>query len=189
MGAIAPHPTRQAELTPPRALLSRRRLLGLSVGGAAAIALAWAVQLEDPAPELRVLGRRERALIDAVGEALFPPGNPVGPGWAELDLGAEVDRMLDHELGPSMVTPFRALLKGLDLAALWTFGGRFAACTLPERLELLRAWGEAGVVPTRLAHDSIKSIMGLAYFNHPRVLAQLGYRASCLELSQGRYAF
>lgn len=176
-------------MTASRALLSRRALLGLCAASAAALALAWAARLEDPGPGLRVLGAHERGLIDAMGEALFPPGNPVGPAWSELELGAEVDQMLHHELGPAVVTPFRALLRAVDLAALWTFGARFARCSLAERLELLHAWGEAGVVPTRLAHDSLKGVMGLAYFNHPRVLAQLGYRASCLGLREGRYVF
>ncbi|MCK6522789.1 gluconate 2-dehydrogenase subunit 3 family protein [Myxococcota bacterium] len=168
--------------TPPRAaLLSRRRALTLGLMAGVAVSL-WAVtDLEPPAPGSRVLGASERALLDAVGDTLFPEG-ALGPSWSRLGLTDEVDRLISGGVSEKMATPFRALLRALGMGVALSQGARFVNLSPAERLELLSAFGEVGPLPKRLAHDALKSVMGMAYFGHPEVQRALGYHSFCHDL-------
>ncbi len=157
-----------------RALITRRRLLGAGLAAGALAVCAGTVRLGSPSPDLRVLSRDERLLVDALGEALWPEGNPIGIPW----VGAEhVDEVLAVTLLPVSVLAFRYALRGLAWGSLLT-GRSISARSALERVELLHAWSE-GPLPERLSHDGIKVVLGMAYFNHPSVMEALGVNFRC----------
>ncbi|MBK7757210.1 MAG: gluconate 2-dehydrogenase subunit 3 family protein [Deltaproteobacteria bacterium] len=169
-------------VTPPRAaLLSRRRALTLGLMAGIAVSVYATTDLEPPAPGMKVLGASERALLDAVGDTLFPAG-ALGPAWSSLGLSDEVDRLLSGGLSEKMATPFRGLLRALGMGVALSQGARFVNLGPAERLELLSAFGEVGPLPKRLAHDALKSVMAMAYFGHPQVQRALGYHSFCHDL-------
>lgn len=159
---------------------SRRSLL---LGGAALAAVASvglrAVVLPQARVGLSLLSDGESQLIEALGEAFFPPGNALGVSAADVDLPALVDALLATELDPQLPTLFRYLLRGLEVG---TFAGRgqiFSALSLDERRSVLLNWSDNGVLPRRMAHDAIKSVLGMAFFNAPVVTDRIGWFPRC----------
>ncbi len=163
-------------------LLSRRTLF---LGGAAAAgltALGVPVSVLPPAaPGFRVLSEGEAELITALGEAFFPPGNPVGVSAAEVDLPLLVDELMAEELDPVVQPVFRYLLKGLDAGTLASRGSTFTGLSLEERRDVLENWSDNAIFPRRLAHDALKSVMGMAFFNADAVTARIGWFPRCHE--------
>ncbi|MCB9765145.1 MAG: gluconate 2-dehydrogenase subunit 3 family protein [Alphaproteobacteria bacterium] len=164
----------------PRALMSRRSLLrvGLVVGGLGAAGgvgrLAW---LGAPAPGAALLTRRELEIIEAISELMFPEGNAIGVSWREVDLPLRVDALMTNTLAEAASVSFRYLLRALDLTSVFTHGTRFHAGTRAEQAEILTAWAED--FPQNLGVDAIKSVMAMAFFNHPRVLEAVGFQYRC----------
>jgi len=161
------------------ALVTRRRVVVGGVGLGAAVALGALVIPPKPARGMRVLGAEEQRVVAALGEALFPPGNAVGPSWQDIDLVAEVDRILDRVLSDQAVFAFRTLLTALDWSAVLVAGKPVTACRLDERLELCRELEQRQSVVRRAAKDGLRGVFALAYFDHPRVWASIGYRSRC----------
>ena len=163
----------------PGRLITRRRVVVGGVGVASAVALAYAAWLPAPAEGRSVLGPDEQDVIDALGEAMFPLGNPVGPSWRDVDLVAEVDRVLEHCLPDQAVIGFRYLCSALNWSALVVAGRPLTACTIAERLELFEALEQRGSVVRRAARDGLRGVLALAYFDHPMVWRAIGYRSRC----------
>ncbi len=161
------------------ALVTRRRLLAGGLGLAGALALGWAVALPGPAEGMRVLSAEERRVVAALGEALFPAGNPVGLSWQDIDGVAEVDRILDRVISGEARVAFRYLLTALDWSAVLVAGKPVTACALDERLALCRALEARESVVRRAARDGLRGVFALAYFDHPRVWQAIGYRSRC----------
>jgi len=164
------------------ALISRRNLIraGLLAGAAVgAGGLAW---LREPTLGLRVLAPEEVRVIEAMGEVMFPEGNPVGPSWRDADVVLAVDDLLADTLWPPNVPAFRYLLRTLELGTLLSRGQRFTECPPGVRLAVLEIWDQEDPFPRRLLSTSLRSVMAMAYFNHPAVQAALGWRLGCGEL-------
>jgi len=121
-----------------------------------------------------VIGSREGTIIDLLGEALWPEDNAIGVPWVGANA---VDVVLADILLPASVIPFRYSLFGLDYAARVS-GTSLHSMDVDERLALLGQWSE-GSLPQRLSHDGVKAVLGLAYFNHPRVLEAVGFDLRC----------
>lgn len=156
--------------------LSRRKLL---VGAAAVAAVAAlgipAVELPPAAPGLLVLSEYERALVAALGEAFFPPDNALGIDAAAVGIADEVDRLVGDELDPIVAPVFRYLLRALDVGTTASRGAGFASLPLPERRAVLDTWADNAVLPRRLAFDTFKTVLGLAFFNVPAVKQAVGW--------------
>lgn len=121
-----------------------------------------------------MIGSREGTIIDLLGEALWPEDNAIGVPWVGANA---VDVVLADILLPASVIPFRYSLFGLDYAARVS-GTSLHSMDVDERLALLGQWSE-GSLPQRLSHDGVKAVLGLAYFNHPRVLEAVGFDLRC----------
>ena len=150
---------------------------GIGLGGA--VALGVLAMPPAPAEGMRVLGTEEKRVVAALGEALFPAGNAVGPSWEDIDLVAEVDRVLDRVLSKPAVLGFRYLLTALDWSAVLIAGKPLTACPVEERLELFEALDARESVLRRAAKDGLRGVLALAYFDHPQVWAAIGYRSRC----------
>lgn len=161
-------------------VLSRRALLAsaaaLAALGGAAVAVG---PLPSPAAGHEVLSDEEIVLVAALGDAMFPPGNPLGVAGASLPLAERVDELLGDTLDPMVAPVFRRVLQALDDGTLVSRGARFAALPLDARREVLAHWDDNDVLPRRAAFDALRLVMGMAYFTRPEVLASIGWRAPC----------
>lgn len=156
---------------------TRRQLL---LGGTALAAVsAWEItDLPPPAPGHQLLSPDELGVVAAYGDALFPPGNPLGPPAREVELAAEVDRVLaDQE--PLIRDVFRYALKTLVIGTWASRGAHFSDLPLEIRQEVVQNWQSERVLARRLLADAIRMELGMAYFNLPAVQAALGWVPSC----------
>lgn len=160
------------------ALVSRRRILQLSVvAGVAASAGAGQVLLA-PGVGRRVLSGGEMDIVRAVAEVMFPAGNfPVDGLTANVAEG--VDQLLHEQFPAVHVAGFRAVLRGLEWGTFVSRGAPFSALSSEERSEVLTVWTTPAVLTRRVASDALKVILGMVYFAHPDVLSFIGYRATC----------
>lgn len=161
-------------------MLSRRQALvaGTAVAAVAALGVSEAV-LPAPAPGARLLSAGEGHLVHALGDAMFPPGNALGVAGAELDLPGAVDGLLAATLDAEIQTVFRYFLRALDEGTRVSRGVGFGSLPLAARREVLTTWSDNAVLPRRMMHDLFRLVMGMAYFNEPRVVAATGWRAEC----------
>lgn len=160
-------------------VVTRRKLV---LGAAALAALgagALAVHLPEEAEGWEVFSEGEQALVTAIGEALFPPGNPLGVSGADVELARRVDELLGVELDPEMTPIFRYVARAVDELTFVSRGARFAALPLEERVDVLRHWDDPDVFPRRAMYDLIRLIFGMAFFNLPEVHAAIGWRSRC----------
>ncbi len=162
-----------------RALVTRRSFVaaGLALGAAVATGAA-ALRLPLAAPGAVLLSRRELDIVGAVAEVMFPR-DPMPLDGLEAQVPVEVDRILAHLMDTARAAAFRYVLRALEVGTLASRGRRFTDLPAPERLEVLEAWSLPGVVPRRLGLDAIKLVLGMAYFRHPAVIAQIGWRTPC----------
>lgn len=160
--------------------LSRRTLLlgGASLAGLAAVGVPASV-LPAAAPGFRILSESEGALVAAIGEALFPAGNPLGIAAADVDLPLLVDDLMAEELDPVVQPVFRYLLRGLEVGTVASRGSTFGGLSLEERRDVLENWSDNAVFPRRLAYDALKSVLGMAFFNAPAVTERIGWYPTC----------
>lgn len=159
--------------------VTRRAVL---VSGAAVAAVAaLGVQLADlpaSAPGGLLLSHDERHLVRAVGDAMFPPGNALGVSAEDVDVGQLVDDLMGSVLDPVVAPVFRYLLRALDLGTLASRGVAFSGLPREARREVLENWSDNAILPRRLAYDTFKTILGMAFFNAPEVRRGLGWDSS-----------
>ncbi len=158
-------------------VVSRR---GLLLGGAAAsIVVAGGAAWElAPAPGMAVLSEDELRVVRALAEVMFPR-DPFPIDGIEAGVAEEVDRIVSDVLQPIHANGFRTLLHAVEWGTLASRGQRFSSLPPGERLQVLETWADPTVFARRVAGDSFKVVLGMAYFSHPRVLAHMGWRATC----------
>jgi hypothetical protein len=164
--------------------ITRRRLL---VGGAVGAGLAAlgggvaAVRLR-PAPGARMLSAGELAIVEAIAEVVFP-GAPHFPlSGVDAGVAPEVDRILADLFHPLHANGFRALLETLEWGTLASRGAAFTALPVETRADVLATWSDPTVFHRRIAQDAFRLVLGMAYFQHPEILAHLGWRTGCADL-------
>lgn len=160
------------------ALITRRRLLlaGMAVG--VATCAASLARLGAPAPGYRVLAPREVEIIEAIARVLFPPGVfPVAGG--DGGTAARVDQVLAETIDPAGVAPFRYLLRAIEIGTLFSRGVPFADLPPDEAKAVLDVWASEDPLPRRIASDTFKVVLGMAFFRRPEVMARIGWRAGC----------
>jgi hypothetical protein len=166
--------------------ITRRTLLtGGAVGaGLAAVGAGAATIALQPAPGARTLSAGELAVVDAIAEVVFP-GAPFPLDGIQAGVAAEVDRILADMLHPLHARGFRALLQSLEWGTLASRGAAFSRLSLAERREVLSTWSDPAVFPRRLAGDAFRLVLGMAYFQHPEILAHIGWSTGCDDGERG----
>lgn len=158
-------------------LVSRRALLKGGVAVGAALGVAAVVQLPSPGTGRLVLSAVEASIVAAVATTMFP-GVRFPLDGVEAGVVEEVDRILTG-LRPIHAMGFRYLIRALEWGAVASHGMRFTRLDPVARAEVLTAWMDPDPLPRRLASDSLKMVMAMAYFANPEVLRHIGYRATC----------
>lgn len=161
------------------ALVSRRRLLQGGLVAGVAVALGVTVRLDAAAPGFRVLSGEELGVVHALAEAMFP-GDPFPLDGIEAGVPETVDRIVGDVLEPVQQAAFRYVLRVLEYGTLASRGVRFSRLPAEERREVLDVWSDPALLPRRVSADAIKLVLGMAYFNHPAVLAHIGWRKGCV---------
>lgn len=165
-------------------MLTRRRLIHASSALMALAAVSGGAGLElfslgGAAPGRFCLSPRELLLVQALAEALFPPGNALGVTAVGMELAAGVDELMGDRLDPVVAPVFRYALKGLDEGTWLSRGARFADLPLTDRVDVMSAWAEPGVTARRLTYDALRTVVGMVFFCRPEVSESIGWRAPC----------
>ncbi len=155
--------------------MTRRALLagGALAAGATTLVCAGLAPLPQAGAGLRVLSTEEAEIVEALADALWPRGNPIGVAGLDLGMADRVDALFAEVMAEQSITASRQVLRGL---AAWPgFGG----LAVEDRLQKLQDWTGPDELLSRVAVDGVKAVLGLAYFNAPEVLSALGYRSFC----------
>lgn len=161
------------------ALVSRRAFFRGSVIASVAIASGGMAWLREAAVGFRVLAPEEVRIVEALGEALYPEGNPVGVSWLDVDIARCVDDVLADYMLPRNVPAIRYLLRTLEIATLIARGHPFTRCPVDMRVQIFEIWSQEDPFPRRLVIDSLKGVLCMAYYDNPRVKAAIGWRTGC----------
>ncbi|HCP45903.1 MAG TPA: hypothetical protein DIU15_07670 [Deltaproteobacteria bacterium] len=178
-----PRPTASRRISR-RTLLRRVGLVTVALGGATAggfiVSHSRLYPDAEPATALRFLERREYAIVAALADTLFPPGNSIGLTGMEARVPEYIDRWLDG-LSADKASEYRMMLLVFEHGTL-AFGlraRRFTDLPLLARERYLRRWETTRVYSRRMLATALKTSLGTAYFAHPEVRASLGVRSSC----------
>jgi hypothetical protein len=128
----------------------------------------------------RCLRRAELATVRAAAEAVFPPGGAIACSGLEAGIPDYVDRLFAHA-PPRSRRLMRLLFFSIEhgTAIFPAPGGlrgfrRFSSLDLEQRIALLEAWADSRFFARRLLFSSLRAILTLGYFAHPRVMDPLG---------------
>ncbi len=151
--------------------------------GLAALGGAGAAVALQPAEGCRTLSPTELQVIEAVAVVLFP-GGPFPLDGAQAGVAAEVDTILSDMFHPLHARGFRALVLALEEGTLASRGTRFSRLPVADRADVLRTWSNPSVFHRRLAGDAFRLVLGMAYFQHPAILAAIGWKPGCDDISR-----
>ena len=162
---------------------TRRHLLAASalVAGGGALGLGLRVAShwqQDPSPPFRSLSASEGEIVDAIAEALFPPGGT--PALSGRDVGAArwFDEVITHQPAPTGDL-LRLVLHVLDDWSRVSEGAGFAALGLDRRTERLAAWTHHRRHEVRGVVSAVVLFISAAYCTHPEVRRAMGWQFPC----------
>jgi hypothetical protein len=156
---------------------TRRKFLvgsALSVAGSVGVT----VPLRPAAAGLTVLSPEERNVARAVAEVLFP-GGPLGVRGDDPRVVERLDQILADTFDPLRRAGVRYVLRALQFGTIASRGARFTALSIEDRRDVLHAWLDPTVLARRVAADSLRAILAMAYFSLDDVLDRIGWRATC----------
>lgn len=127
------------------------------------------------------LGRSARRILQVLCDCLFDPGREDRTSPADIGLADVTSRSL-AQLPPTTGQGLSLLMYALNLLPLLVIGrfGRFVALSPEDRHRYTEALLNHWFRPLATATLAVKLIASMHYYQHPDVLAELGY--SELEL-------
>ncbi len=127
------------------------------------------------------LGRSARRILQVLCDCLFDPGREDRTSPADIGLADVTSRSLAL-LPPTTGLGLSLLMHTLNLLPLFVIGrfGRFVALPREQQHRYTEALLNHGFRPLATATLAVKLITSMHYYQHPDVLADLGY--SELEL-------
>lgn len=155
--------------------VTRRQLLAVSA--AAAVVAAGAVGgvaaqwWNRPADQGYVwLSEEEAGFVEALADALFPPGGQPALAGADASLSYFFDDVLST-IPPGKAREFKLLLHALDALAAIEGGGTFQELDRETRWAIARSWITSPVPELRGATLGLSSLLGGGYTTHPSAAA------------------
>jgi hypothetical protein len=135
----------------------------------------------------RALRRRERALVAAVADALFPPGGAIPDSGREADVAGYLDGLV-AATHPRQRALMRSLFFLFEHATLFFPAPglprglrRFSSLDGAQREAVLEAWRTSRFFPRRLVFTSLRALCTLGYFASPGVLRALHLAPFAIE--------
>jgi hypothetical protein len=131
-----------------------------------------------PPTNIRTLAPREYALVATMAETVFPRGGRPEPSGVEAGIAEFVDRYL-RGVPSSRRRQMRLLFACFEHATLLFpargRGGmrRFTDLSPEARARWLAGWEASRLASRRLLFTSLRAILTMGYFQHPRVLRAL----------------
>lgn len=130
------------------------------------------------APGSRALAARERALVVAAADAMFPRGGAIPPSGSQAGVPEYVDGYVAAV--PAQIRVLMRMLFLLVEHATLFFPGpsprgrrRFSSLSESQRQAVLEGWRTSSLFPRRLAFTSLRAILCMGYLADPGVLRQL----------------
>ena len=128
---------------------------------------------------LKMLGKKNYAVICAIGEALFPKGGDIPPDYME----AKVPQFIDEYLlaVPTLTRRLMLALFFLMEHATYIFAfttRRLSSLPLEKRIKYFEGWELSRFYPRRMAFTSLRAIYGMAYLGNPEVEKAIGVKIS-----------
>ena len=161
--------------------LSRRRALGLGIGGGLLVVLAGLslqpTTLVPPAAPLKALTAEQYSILRAVAQRFHPGKGPI-PSASQIGVADAVDALL-ASVHPGFAYDFgRALLVFESAAGHLVFDGRFVPFTrmTPEQQDrVLEGWREARSHLRRQIFHAMLGLCSAAYWGDPRTWPVMEY--------------
>ncbi len=168
-----------------RERFSRRQLIKGGLIGAGLLTIGSVgyriAALPDSAPAVEggVLTRMEMAAVEALALGFFPPENPFGIDAREADVAGYVDRYIG-ELAPVDQKIVRSLFWLYDQGSFAQGYLRPARFLSPDEARTyIRSWEFSRLGFRRDLGLSLRTVIGMAYFAHPRVREAIGITEPC----------
>ncbi|MFO0725463.1 MAG: hypothetical protein U1E65_16890 [Myxococcota bacterium] len=162
--------------------MTRRQLLlrgGVATGAIviAGLVLRVAKRFGEPkAPGLAALTATEVEILSAFSTAALPGGEM--PAADPAFMVRYIDDYLAHS-DDEVRLLFRALLHVIEEQSLIFSFSRFSQRSAADRLREIQAWERTPVYLKRAAFQSMKMIVGMAYFEQPGSLDAVGWYVGC----------
>lgn len=128
-----------------------------------------------PEKEFRYLSRMDAAVLRAAAEATFPKGGEVAPSYAEARVVEYCDDYIMW-LPQGQRILIRLLLVLFEHATLFFTPSlrRFSSLSLAERTRYLDEWDTSTLYLRRMAFQSLRAILCMAYLADDEVNRQIG---------------
>lgn len=140
--------------------LTRRHLLGLVAGAAAAVPLVSAPAVAQALTAAhKFLTPEEFVLLDELTEMILPADDH-SPGARAAKVADYIDGRLAEAFDPEVRTGWRAGLQAVNQAAREAHGRTFMACAEPERLALLTTIAASEAKPVSVAEKFFVDLKG-----------------------------
>ena len=127
-------------------------------------------------PSEHALGRSARRILQALCDCLFDPGRDDRTSPADLDLADITSRSL-AQLPPTTGLGLSLLMVTINWLPLLLIGrfSRFVTLPRDDQHRFTEALMNHGFRPLAMAGMAVKLITSMHFYQHPRVLAELGY--------------
>lgn len=165
--------------------LSRRRFLGLSLGGAALLALGGLFVEQESGYDLpggvrarlRIFGAKEYLVFAAAARRLCDPGElPAAPAPDALDLAGFADGFLATAARETQRDVARLLSLFEHGPILFAFApSRFTRLAPSRQDDYLWSWADSRLGIKRAGFAALKSLAMMGYYRDPRAWALVGY--------------
>lgn len=162
---------------------TRRQVLATTAAVAAATTVVGAGHVaswwdRDPAEGWLALSPQEIGLVDALAEAMYPPGGTPALSGKEAGLARYFDGVM-HAMDPPTDKLLRLLLHALDDWAFVSAGLPYAQLPLEARTDKLRVWLHDESHHIRGAISGLMVFLGMGYCGHPDVKQAAGWIFPC----------
>lgn len=149
--------------------------LVIALAALAAAAVGLARRASAPGARSRALSVRERAIVAACADALFPAGGPIPLSGTEAGLVEYMEHYVART--PRPLRPYMRLLFHFVELSPWVFGPRRARFTrLPQadRIAVLASMSQSCIYLRRVTFLSLRTMLSMGYLANEKVARAIG---------------
>ncbi|WP_437491263.1 hypothetical protein WME75_15270 [Sorangium sp. So ce1014] len=149
--------------------------LVIALAALTAAAVSLARRASAPGARSRALSVRERAIVAACADALFPAGGPIPVSGTEAGLVEYMEHYVART--PRPLRPYMRLLFHFVELSPWVFGPRRARFTrLPQadRIAVLASMSQSCIYLRRVTFLSLRTMLSMGYLANEKVARAIG---------------